>query len=120
MSNPQQFFQVPLSPRAQTLRCSLGADTFQLTFRWNGFSSCWILDVEDADGNPVLHGLPCVTGLDMLAQHWAEMPVPGYLVPLTDGDPDAVPTFENLGVAGRILFVTRVGDPFPGAILSPF
>lgn len=120
MSDPQQFLQFPLSARAQTLRLQLGDTTFQFTFRWNAFSACWIMDVDDADGNPVLHGLPCVTGLDMLAQHWAEMPVPGYIVAQTDGDPSTPPSFDNLGGLGRILFVTRVGDPFPGAVLSPF
>jgi hypothetical protein len=52
-----------------------------------------------------LSGVPIITGADLLAQY-AYMNFGGQLRAQTDGNLTAVPTYENLGNAGHLYFVT--------------
>lgn len=99
-----QIYEVPLSPNPQTFAISLGGVDYHLTLYWNTPANCWMLDLADADSNPMVQGIPVVTGLDLLYQY-KYLGVAGSLVVQTDYDTQAVPTFENLGVTGRIYFV---------------
>lgn len=99
-------YEIPLNPgRPQIFTISLGGQDYQLTLLWNPMASCWMLDIADASGNPVLLGTPVVTGLDLLYQH-KHLEIPGSLVVQTDFDTDSVPTFNDLGQTGRIYFIT--------------
>lgn len=99
-------YEIPLSAEAQKLDIALAGVTYKLRFVWNATSCCWILDVADADDNPLALGVPLVTGLDLLAQY-AYLGIAGSLIVQTDNDTDAVPTYGNLGTAGRLYFVTE-------------
>jgi hypothetical protein len=98
-------FEVPLSPTPQTFLVSLGNVSYQLTVRWCDPASCWTLDIADSLQNPILTGIPLVTGADLLAQ-FEYLSLGGQLIVQTDHDKDAVPTFQNLGVNGHLYFVT--------------
>jgi hypothetical protein len=62
------------------------------------------LDIRDAQGGELLLGAPLVPGLDMLRQY-PHLKIPGALIVQTDYNPEAVPTFDNLGITGRLYFV---------------
>lgn len=95
------YYEIPLSPKPQTFNIPLVGVTYGFTTKWNIFNASWILDISDASGNAILSGIPLITGADLLAQY-------GYLafgfklVCQTDNDPDAVPTYENLGETGHL------------------
>lgn len=97
-------YEIPLSPEAQTFAITLAGKQYRLTLRWNAVAECWVLDIRDVSGAPVLLGIPVVTGLDLLMQY-AFMGFGGMLVAQTDHDADAVPQAANLGTAGRLYFV---------------
>jgi hypothetical protein len=96
-------YEIPLSPRPQS---------FSITFP-NGVTyvlrliylftpdDCWLLDISDAQGNPIVCGIPLVTGADLLAQYaYAGFGCKMFVT--TDGDPMAVPRFFNLGITAHL------------------
>lgn len=97
-------FELPLTPIAQVFFIQLANVLYQLSLRWNSVSNCWVFDLAGADEAPLLNGVPIVTGTDLLGQ-FAYLGIAGGLVALTEGNPDAVPTFQNLGDAGNLYFV---------------
>lgn len=101
-------YEIPLSPQPQLFAIQLAGVTYYLTLRWNIFSAAWVLDIADQDRVAKLTGIPIITGIDLLGQY-AYMNFGGLLIAQTDGDPDAVPTYDNLGSAGRVYFL--VGTP---------
>lgn len=97
-------FLIPLSPTPQTLSVALAGVTYQLTVRWNEQNQAWTLDIADNSGNPILSGIPLVTGEDLLAP-FGYLNFGGQLIVQTSNDVDAVPTFQNLGSTGNLYFV---------------
>jgi hypothetical protein len=98
-------FEIPLSGQSQTFNIVLASVTYQLTLTWRNAGSCgWILDIADSSGNPLIQGIPLVTGADLLAQY-RYLGFTGSLVVKTDADPDAVPTYDNLGSTSHLYFV---------------
>lgn len=99
-------YEVPTSPESQLFTIQLGSQSYQLRLLWNQTAACWILDIADAEGNPLVQGIPVVTGLDLLRQY-KTLGIEGSLIAQTDYDSSAVPTYENLGSTGRIYFVVE-------------
>lgn len=98
------FYEIPLSPRPQRMTIPLGGVTYQLRFGYaDEPEGGWFMDIADAGGNPLVLGVPLVTGTDLL-QQYRYLGIPGRLWVTTDADPDAVPTFDNLGVTSHLLF----------------
>lgn len=90
----------------QRLSIALAGVTYQLTFKYlDCDQGGWVVDIAGADNTPLLNGVPLVTGADLLAQY-GYLGIGGQLRVQTSSDPDAVPTFENLGDDGQIYFVT--------------
>ncbi len=100
-------YQIPLQPGTpQALSVILGGITYQLTFLYrNDPAAGWTVDIADAAANPIVQGIPLVTGADLLAQY-GHLGFGGKLVVQTTNNPDAVPTFENLGKDAQIYWVT--------------
>lgn len=95
MSTP---FEVPFTPGTpQTLVVQIGSRTCRVAIQWCAPAGCWVMDlVNDVDGSPIIFGLPLVTGADLLAQlEYLGLGV--AMLVQTDAEPDAVPTFANLG-----------------------
>ncbi len=69
-----------------------------LTFTIGDSVDQWVLDISDQSGTPILQGIPLVTGADLLAQY-GYYNFGGGLWVSTTNNPDAVPTFDNLGGA---------------------
>lgn len=78
----------------------------KMNYQWNRFSQSWAVDVSDEDGNALVTSVPIVTGCDLLAQ-FGYLGFSGQLIAQTDGDPQAVPTFANLGTQGHVYFVVN-------------
>lgn len=97
-------YEVPTQPESQEFDISLAGVTYHLVITWCPPSNCWILSVEDAQRNPLANGLPLITGADLLDQ-LEYLGLGGALVVQSDFDPDAVPTYDNLGSTGHLFFV---------------
>lgn len=98
------YYEIPLSPTPQKISIPLGGITYSMTVKWNWVSACWMLDIADASGNALVNGIPIVTGVDLIGQY-AYLGFAGKLVAQTDNDPDAVPTFDDLGTTGHLYFI---------------
>lgn len=99
-------FEIPLSPEAQKFTIQLAGVTYNITVSWCAPAACWVFDIADRLDAPIIQGIPLVTGIDLL-QQYAYLQFGGGLMVQTDHNPDAVPTLENLGVTGRVYFVTE-------------
>lgn len=101
-------YEIPLTPAPQRFSISLAGTFYRLAILWrDNAQGGWVLDIATQDGTPIIGGIPLVTGCDLLAQY-KYLGLGGALVVQTDHDPDAVPTFANLGVQGRLYFVPDV------------
>lgn len=99
-------FEIPLSPQPQRFLIPINGTTYQLTVQWRDTDQGgWVLDIADAQGAPIVNGMPLVTGCDLLAQY-AYLGFGCALTVSTDFDPDAVPTFDNLGQTSHLYFET--------------
>lgn len=101
MSTP---YLIPLTAQPQTLTVTLGGNQYNLRVLWNSAANCWVLDIYDASGNPVVLGIAVVTGVDLLGQ-FGHLNFGGQLIAQTDFDTLAVPTQTNLGTNGNLYFV---------------
>lgn len=66
----------------------------------------WFMDIGDAQNNPLVQGMPLVTGANLLNK-FAYLGFVGGLYVQTTNSPDTVPTFENLGGAGVLYYATN-------------
>lgn len=98
------FYEIPLSGVPETFSIALGPQSYRLRI---GFANVdgggWFFDLSDTAGNPILCGIPLVTGCDLLGPY-RYLGIPGRLWVTTDGDPDAVPTFDDLGTTSHLYF----------------
>lgn len=98
-------YTVPLTNTQQQISISLGGTVYTLTVWWNDASQNWMVDIGDQANNPILGGIPLVTGCDMLGQ-FGYLGFGGSLLCQTDFDTDAVPTYQNLGANSQLYFIT--------------
>jgi hypothetical protein len=63
----------------------------------------WVVDLLDDQDNPVVSGIPLVTGANLLEQY-DYLNFGGQLIVQTDHDVDKIPTFENLGDECHLYF----------------
>jgi hypothetical protein len=97
-------FEIPLTGVSQRFGITLANVRYILTVRWNSKVSSWFLDIADSGNIPVLSGIPLVTGVDLLEQ-FEYLGLGGQLFVQTDGDAQAIPTYENLGTSSHLYFV---------------
>ena len=110
----QQIYTIPLVNTPQTFNITLAGVLYNLTCRWNSAVDLngnslagWTLDIADGVLNtPILMNIPLTTGKDLLAPY-KYMNFGGTLGVYTNGDENAVPTYENLGVDCNLYFVTQ-------------
>ncbi|MFO3907585.1 hypothetical protein AAHD62_24225 [Enterobacter hormaechei] len=95
--------EIPLSANNQTFRIALGAATFTLRVIWRDAAG-WIMDVMDSGGQPLLLGVPLVTGVNLLEQY-PELGINGALMVKTNEDAAEYPTKTNLGAGAQLYFV---------------
>jgi hypothetical protein len=104
------YFNIPLqvgTPQTFTIALSGVTYTFTLQYRNDpGGTGGWVLDIADASGNPLVQGIPLVTGTNLLEQY-AYLGFGGGLYVQNASNPDAVPTFEDLGSDSLLYWVTE-------------
>lgn len=105
----QTTYLVPLQAIAQTFVVNLISTNYTFTVKWNDSDQAgWVLDIADSTQNPIIAGLPLITGADILSG-LEYLELSGSLFVYTNGDANAIPTFENLGTDCNLYFV--VGSP---------
>jgi hypothetical protein len=95
-------FEIPLTPTPQLFSVQLGTTTYNMTLLWRDDpEQGWVLDIADSQDNPIVSGIPLVTGADLLAQY-EYLNFGGQLIVQSDSDPLSVPTFTNLGQTSHL------------------
>lgn len=97
--------EIPLKATPQSLGVVLSGKSYRMKVKWNWIEECWVVDLADSAGRPLASGLAMVTGADMLGQ-LGHLGFVGQMFPSSDQDPDAVPTFTNLGTTGHLFYRT--------------
>ena len=95
---------IPLQSNNQTLSVYLGTVQYNLYVHWCAPANCWIVDISDANNNPLVGGIPLITGADLLAQY-EYLGFDVALIVQTANDALAVPTYQNLGTSGNLYAV---------------
>jgi hypothetical protein len=97
--------EIRLQARPQIVQVTLAGTLYTLRLYWNVFTDCWVIDIGDRTGNPLIRGMPLITGADLLRQY-GYIGIPGQLLVISDQKPpDVVPGFEDLSVTGHLYFV---------------
>lgn len=104
-------YVIPLVPQNQEFYVSLNGTTYHLKVKWNSFQQSWSLYIEDDQQNPILSGVPLVTGCDLLEQ-FAYLGLGGAMVVQSSNNPDEVPDYTSLGSTGNLFFVVPVAPVF--------
>ena len=101
-------FEIPLIPGPQKIAVTLGGLSAHLLVSYKDTDDGgWVVDLLDSQDAPILTGLPLITGADLLAQY-GYMNFGGKLLVQSDTDPNAVPSFTNLGVTSHLYWVPDV------------
>lgn len=97
-------FEIPTGPSPRTMSINLGTALYGLRFAYaDAPEAGWFMDISDSTGASLVCGVPLVTGADLLAQY-GYLGIGGKMWVATAGDPGAVPTFANLGLASHLYF----------------
>jgi hypothetical protein len=100
-------YEIPTASQPQTQVISLNGTVYTLTLHWCAPASCWILDIADKSGNPILTGIPLVTGANLLDQFdYLNIGNGGALIVQSSNDPTLVPSFSTLGTTGHLFFIS--------------
>ena len=103
------YFPIPLENGPQQVTVRLGGRNFTLTVRWNHVAGYWTLDIAEraltgsVSGETLVSGVPMLSGHDLL-QQYGYLDFPGVLFVQTNGNVNASPTYENLGIESFLYF----------------
>lgn len=96
---------VPHSEQTTTL----DGRTFLLRFDWIQRAARWHLGILQADGTPIVMGLPLVNGVDILRPHRSDPRVPqGSFAVIDLSGKDREPSLENFGEDIVLLYAVAV------------
>lgn len=103
------LFLLPLVNIPQSFDIALAGVNYTITCKWNpADNGGWIMDLVNSDTSlPVVVNIPLITGADCLAG-LEYLGIGGQLIVYTEGDPEAVPTLDNLGIESNVYFLTSV------------
>lgn len=104
-------FVIPLVNTPQSFNIILANTSYIMTCKWNDApDGGWLIGFSDQlTGVQIVDNIPLICGLDVLAG-LQYLGFDGQLVVYTDGDQNAVPTLDNLGVESNLYYVTP-SDP---------
>jgi len=98
-------YEIPTTPESQTFTAKLGNYVYSVNLYFCPPANVWVIDLADDANNPILSGIPLITGIDLLAPY-TYLNFGGQLIALTDSSSEIPPTQENLGTTGHLRFVT--------------
>lgn len=105
------YYPITLSPGTnQKTSVVLGDATYHLTFIYRGnFLGGWVMDIDDQNDNPIVAGIPLVTGANLL-ENYGYLGFTGGMCVVgsttSGGDTDELPTFDDLGADAQLYWVT--------------
>jgi uncharacterized protein DUF6983 len=106
----QSIYLIPLAGIPETFLIDLAGVTYTLTVYWNDSDEGgWVLDIADSSQNSIVAGIPMITGCSLL-DGLEYLGINGELWVFTDGDSNAVPTFDNLGNGCNLYFTTDAAN----------
>jgi hypothetical protein len=98
--------EIPLISAQQSFTMGLNGTNYTFTFAYRDtMDGGWTMDIADSVGNSIIAGIPLVTGSNLLEQYdYLGILLPGQaLFVASDGqEPDAVPTYTNLGADSHL------------------
>lgn len=99
-------FEITLAPFDQQITVALGERLYRMTVRWcDALEGFWALDIDDQEGDPIVHGVAVVGGVDLLSPYrYLNIGGGGFLYAVTDGKPLIPPTRDNLGITSHLLW----------------
>lgn len=103
-----EIFLLPLTNIPQEFNINLNGRELIVICKWNDMpDGGWVVDLLDFITNEsIIAGIPLVSGADLLDQY-EYLELGGGLVVFTDGDQNAVPTLENLGIESNVYYITE-------------
>lgn len=97
-------YEIPLSPQAQLFNIALAGVTYKMRVTWCAPGPCWLLDLSDVAGNPIVAGLPLVAGTDLLGQ-LAYLGIGGSIVVQNTANIALDPSLTDLGINSLVFFI---------------
>lgn len=99
------LYEIPTGPSQRIMTVALGTATYTLRLAYaDAPDGGWFMDISDAAGNPLVCGVPLVTGIDLLGQY-PDLGLNGSLYVISDGaDRQIVPGYADLGVTSHLLW----------------
>jgi hypothetical protein len=99
------FFQIPLIAAQQSFSIILNGTTYTMRLIFcDDPSAGWILDIGDVTGNPIICGIPIITGVNLLGQY-DYLNFGGGLIVTLSGDTLSV-GYKDLGVNAQLYYVS--------------
>lgn len=97
--------EIPLTPDNQQFRIDIAGETLLIRTLWRDGAG-WIMDLIDDYGQPLILGIPLVSGVNLLAQY-PHLGINAQLVVTSDKGVADSPGIDNLGVSTHLLAVTE-------------
>jgi hypothetical protein len=99
-------YEIPVvGSRPTSFPISLAGSLYIWRLYWNVPAQCWIVNIADQSANPLISGIPLVTGANLLEQYGYTALGRATLFVLSDHQPQAVPDFTNLGTTGHLYYL---------------
>lgn len=96
--------EIPLTADNQQFSINIAGATWCVGINWRDLY--WIMDLQNDRGEPVISGIPLVTGADLLAQY-GYMRLGFKLVVVCDDSTQDYPTKTDLGGRSHLLVSTE-------------
>lgn len=96
--------EIPLTADNQEFSINIAGTTYRISIIWRDLY--WIMDLQNDRAEPVISGIPLVTGADLLAQY-AHMNLGFKLVVVCDDNAQDYPTKTDLGGRSHLLVATE-------------
>lgn len=99
-------YEITLSATPQSFSVRLSGNDYRITLKYQDATmGGWFIDIADENGQVLVNGIPLVTGCDLLAP-FKHLGFSGELRVQTSDNPDAVPTWDNLGTKSHLYWIT--------------
>jgi len=100
------FYEIPLTPTPQLFTVQLSGIDYNIKLHYRDvIEGGWFIDIADINNQAIVNGVPLITGANLLEQY-AHLGFKGRMWVQTANDPDAPPTFLNLGTEAFLYWVT--------------
>jgi len=96
--------EIPLSADNQQFTLSINGATYNMRILWRG--NCWVLDLHNSSGSPLVQGVPLISGTNLLDQY-RHLQLGFALAVACDNPQQEYPTQYDLGRTSHLYLVTE-------------